>query len=91
MQALPRRAEDLRDRRLEAGVGVANREAHTHQPAGDEASQARRPKRVGFGFADVDADDLAPPGLVHAMRDDQRLDHQAPAVADFSTLASRNT
>jgi hypothetical protein len=34
----------------------------------------------------VDADDLPAARLVHAMRDDQRLGHHAPAIADLLDL-----
>ncbi len=45
--------------------------------------QKRRPERLGFGFADVDAHDFAAAGFVDAMRDHQSLRHDAAAVADF--------
>ena len=84
--ALPAAAEDLRDRRLQPGVRVADRELDAGQAALDEASEELGPERLGLGLADVDREDLAPPGLMHAVRDDQRLGDDAAAVADLLHL-----
>jgi hypothetical protein len=84
--ALPRASKHLRDRRLEARVSVGDRELHAGQAALDQAAQEARPERLGLGLADVDADDLAPPGLVHAVRDHQRLIDHAPTVAHLLDL-----
>ncbi len=82
--ALPwRAAEDTSDRGIKAGVGVGDDELDADQAAGDEAAQELRPKGFGLGFADVKSDELAPAGLVNAMRDDHALAADAAAVAHF--------
>src|SRR3954449_7495665 len=50
-------------------------------PARDQAPEELGPKRLGLGLADIDREDLAATGLVDAMRDHQRLVHDAAAVA----------
>src|SRR5215217_3932383 len=52
----------------------------------DEASEELGPKRLGLGLADIDGEDLAPPALMHAMRDHQRLVDHAAAVAHLLDL-----
>jgi hypothetical protein len=84
--ALPRRPEDLGDRRLQPGVGVGDRQLHAGQAALDQAAQEGRPERLGLRGADVDTDDLPPAGLVHAVGDDQRLAPDAATVADLLDL-----
>ena len=44
------------------------------------------PERLGLGLADVDREDLAAAGLMHAMGDDERLGDHAAAVADLLDL-----
>ena len=84
--ALPGRAEDLRDRRLQARVRVGDRELDADQAARDQRAQELAPERLGLGLADVEAEDLAPAGLVDAVRDDDALVHDAAAVADLLDL-----
>ena len=84
--ALPRRAEHLRQRRLQAGVRVADGQLHADQAARDEAAQELAPERLGLRLADVQADDLAPAGLVHGVRDHDALALHAAAVADLLDL-----
>ena len=84
--ALPAAAQDLRDRRLQPGVGVGDRELDADQPARDEASEELGPERLGLGLADIDREDLAPAGLMDAVRDHQRLVDHAAAVADLLDL-----
>ena len=67
--ALPGAAQDLRDRRLQPRVRVADRELHADQAACDQASEELGPEGLGLGLADVDAEDLAPPALVHTVSD----------------------
>jgi hypothetical protein len=86
---LPGAAEDLRDRRLQPGVRVRDRELDPDQAALDEPSEELGPERLSLGLADIDAKDLAPAGLVHPVGDDQRLVDHAAAVADLLD-ASRN-
>ena len=59
--ALPAAPENLRDRGLQSGVGVGDRQLDTDQPAGDQASEELRPERFGLGLADVDGEDLRRP------------------------------
>jgi hypothetical protein len=84
--ALPRRPEDLGQRRLEARVGVADRQLDTDQAAGDETSEELAPEALGLRGADVEADDLAAAGLVDGVRDHDALARDAPAVADLLDL-----
>jgi hypothetical protein len=84
--ALPGAAQDLGDRRLQAGVRIRDRELDADQAALDQAAQELGPKRLGLGLADVDREDLAPPGLMHAMRDHERLGDHAAASADLLDL-----
>jgi hypothetical protein len=67
-------------------VGVADRKLHADQSARDKTAEQVAPERLGLGFADVQADDLAPAGLVHGMRDDNRLARHPAAVADLLDL-----
>jgi hypothetical protein len=62
-------------------VRVGDHQLHSVQPAGAQRPQEAPPERFGFGFADVDADDLPAAGLMDAVGDDQRL------VADPARLA----
>ena len=85
--ALPRRAQDLSDRILQAFVGVGDDQLHTDQPARDERAHEVGPERLGFGLTDVEADDLPPAGLVHTVGNDHALANDAAAVADLLDLA----
>jgi hypothetical protein len=84
--ALPRDAEDLGQRRLEARVGVADRQLDADQAAPDERAQELAPEALGLGGADVEADDLPPAGLVHGVRDDDALARDTAAVTDLLDL-----
>src|SRR4051812_8709594 len=84
--ALPRRAEDLRERRLQSRVRVGDGELDADQPARDERAQELAPERLGLGLTDVQADDLASAGLVDGVRDHDRLARDAAAVADLLDL-----
>ena len=86
MQRCQRAPEDLRDRGLQPGVRVGDRELHADQAARDQAPEELGPERLGLGLADIDREDLAPAGLVHAVRDHQRLVDDAAAVADLLDL-----
>jgi len=71
---------------------IADRELDAEQTARDESSEEVGLERLGLGLADVDREDLAPPGLMHTVGDDQRLVDDAPRRrGPFSTLASKNT
>jgi hypothetical protein len=83
---LPRAPEHLRDRRLQAGVRVADGQLDADQAALDQAPEELGPERFGLGLADVDRENLAAPGLMHAMRDHERFGDDAPAVADLLDL-----
>ena len=56
------------------------------QAARDERTHELGPERLGLGLADVDAEDLAPARLVHAVGDHDRLADHAAAVADLLDL-----
>ena len=58
---------------VEAGVGVGDDQLHPLQPASAQRSQERPPEALGLGLADVQTDDLAAAGLVHAVGDHQGL------------------
>ena len=67
-------------------MSVADGQLDADEAAGDEAPEELGPERLGLGFADVQADDLAASGLVHRMGDDHRLGRNAAAVADLLDL-----
>jgi hypothetical protein len=84
--ALPRRAERPRDRGLQAGVRVADGQLHPDEAARDERFEELGPERLGLGLADVQADDLAPSGLVNGVSDHDALALHPAAVADLLDL-----
>jgi hypothetical protein len=53
--ALPRAAQHLGDRGLEAGVGVGDGELDALQPTNPQAAQELAPEALGLGLADVQA------------------------------------
>jgi hypothetical protein len=67
-------------------VRVADGQLNADQAPGDQRAQELRPERLGLRGADVQADDLAAPGLVHGVRDNDGLALHAPAVADLLDL-----
>jgi hypothetical protein len=67
--ALPGALADRGDRGLQTGVRVRDGELDTHQTALDQPAQEARPEGLSFGLADVDGQDRAPAGLVHAVRE----------------------
>jgi hypothetical protein len=84
--ALPRRAEDLRQGGLQTRMRVADGKLHADQAARDERPEELAPERLGLGGADVQADDLAPAGLVDGVGDHDALARDAAAVADLLDL-----
>jgi len=84
--ALPRRPEHLRQRRLQARVGIRDRQLDANQPTGHQAAQELAPERLGLGLAHVQPEDLPPPGLVHTMGDHHAPVHHPPAVPDLLHL-----
>jgi hypothetical protein len=84
--ALPRAAEHAGDRRLQALVAVGHAQADAVQAAATQIAEELAPERLGLDLADVEADHLAPPGLVHAVGDHQRLGDHVRAVADLLLL-----
>ena len=52
---------------------VGDDQLHADQAALDQAAQELAPERLGLGLADVEADDLAAAGLVHAVGDHHAL------------------
>jgi hypothetical protein len=71
--ALPGAGEHLRDRMLEPLVVIGDRQAHPIQATGSERSEELDPEAAGFDLADVQADHLPHPGLVHRIGHNQRL------------------
>jgi hypothetical protein len=71
-------------------VRVADRKLDAGQAALDQVSEELAPERFGFGLANVDREDLSPPGLMHAMRDHQGFGDDAAPSRTFSIFASRN-
>jgi hypothetical protein len=51
--ARPSAAQDLRDRGLQAGMRVAERELDANQAALDQTAQEARPEPLGLGLADI--------------------------------------
>jgi hypothetical protein len=71
--ALPPAAEHLGDGSMQASMGIGNDQLHPLQPAGSQAAQERPPECFGFGLTDVQADNFAATGLMHAVGDYQGL------------------
>ena len=69
------------DRRLQSLVGVGDRELHAN-----DVVHERGQERLGVRVADVEADHLAAPGLVHGVRDHKALAYNLRAVADLVDL-----
>ena len=70
---------------------VADGELDADEAAGDEAAQELGPERLGLRLADVQADDLPAPGLVHAhARPRRALRWTRPPSRTFSIFASTN-
>jgi hypothetical protein len=84
--ALPRRAQHLGDRVLQPLVGIGDDQLHADQAAGHQRAHEVGPERFGLGGADVQADDLPPAGLVHAVGDDHALALHPASVADLLDL-----
>ena len=84
--ALPRAAQHAGDRGFEPLVLIGDRQAHAVQPALLERAQELDPERAGLDLADVQADHLPHPGLVHRVGDDQRLGHHPAVVTDLDLL-----
>ena len=85
--ALPRRAEDLRDRVLEALVRVGDAQPDAGQAAGAQRAQELAPEALGLALADLEAEHLAPARLVDAVGDGQTLLPDAAGLAHALDLA----
>jgi hypothetical protein len=59
--ALPGGRQHLRDRRLDALVGVGNDQLHPAQAAPGQFAQEAGPERLSLRRADIEAEDSAPP------------------------------
>ena len=79
--ALPRAAEHPRDRVLEPLVRVRDAHPDGVEAAALERSEELAPEGLGLDFANVEADHLAPPGLVHRVADHGRFGHHVRAGA----------
>jgi len=84
--SLPRTAEDLGDRALQALVGVGDGQLHAREAAGPQTAQELSPEGLGLGLADVDPDDLAVARFVDALGDDERLRAHAARLSDLLHL-----
>ena len=71
--ALPGAAEHPGDRGLQPFVVVGDAQADAVEAAGAQRAQELEPERLGLDLADVEADHLAPAGLVDGVGDHQRL------------------
>ncbi len=88
--ALPGGPKNLRERGLQAWMGVGDGELDADQAARDQAPEEGAPERLGLGRADVQADDLAAAGLVDGVRDNTPFLTTRPPSRTFSTFASTN-
>jgi len=84
--ALPWTAEHPGDRVLEALVLIGDRQPHPSQPAALQAAQELDPEAAGLGLADVQADHLPDPALVHRVGDHQRFGDDAAVIADLDLI-----
>ena len=84
--ALPRAAQHAGDRGLESLVLIGDREAHPVQAARLQRAQELDPERAGLDLADIQADHLPHPGLVHRVGDHHRLGNDPAVVADLDLL-----
>jgi hypothetical protein len=71
--ALPRAAQDARDRGLESFVVIGDHQLHAAEAALLEAAEELGPERAGLDLADIQADHLPHAGLVRRVGDHQRL------------------
>jgi hypothetical protein len=85
--ALPGTAKMAGDRGLKALVGVGDDELHAAQAARDQRLEELAPERLGLRLADVDAEDLPPTRLVHAVGNHHALVDHPAAVAHLLGLA----
>jgi hypothetical protein len=84
--ALPAAAQHLRDRVLEALVGIRDTQLDAVQPTSSQAAQGLAPEGLGLGH--VQAEHLAAAGGVHAVGDHQGLVPHPPGSRTRSTFAS---
>ncbi len=80
--ALPGAAQHLRDRRLQSGVRVGDAQPDAGQAAGPQAAQKLPPEHFGLALADIEAEHLAPAGLVDGVGEHQALLPHAAGLAD---------
>jgi hypothetical protein len=80
--ALPGAAQHLRDRLLQARVGVGDTKPHPVQSTRPQTAQELAPERLGLGLANVQADHLAAAGGGYAVGDHQRLVAHPTPLAD---------
>ena len=65
---------------------VGDREAHAGQPAALERTEELDPEAAGLDLADIEAEHLSDPALVHRIGDDQRFGHDSAVVSDLDVL-----
>jgi hypothetical protein len=78
---LPSCVEHLGDRGFNAFVGIGDNELDATQPAAGELAQECSPERLGFGRANIHAENLAPAVTIDADRNDDR-DRRAINLAE---------
>ena len=79
-------AQHAGDRALQSLVLIGDRQAHTVESALLQPAQELDLERARLDLADIQADHLAHPGLVHRIGDEQRLGHNAAVVTDLDVL-----
>lgn len=83
---LPRAAQHLGDRRLQAEVVVGDGQPHALEAPGPQLAQEGGPTGRGLRLGDLDADHLPAPGPVHREGDHQRLRVDVAPVSDLQVL-----
>src|SRR5579859_8239801 len=81
--ALPGGAQDTRDGRLQALMGIGDDQLHSLQPAPDEVAQEGRPEWLRFARPDMQADNFAASVGVDGNRYYSGHAHNPPTFADF--------
>lgn len=81
--ALPCRAEDAGDGGFQPFMSIGNYQLDAGEASADQITQEARPERLGFGGADVQADNLPFPIRVDGHRDYRRHRHGTAALPDL--------
>ena len=86
MQRCQGAVQGLRDRGLQAGVGVGDDQLRPGQAALDQAAEEAFPERLRLALADVEADHLPVAALMDGVGEHQCFRHHAAAVTDLLDL-----